>query len=370
MNAVNFKAKSQKNNLSPAEKAALLSLSRHSDIIIKPADKGGAVVVWSRPLYIAEANHQLADGRFYQHINQDPIKENQRTVKSTISVMINANDLPPTAKNLIVPTPKTSRFYLLPKIHKAGNPGRPIVSACNCPTENIASYLDRIMCPLFRDLDTYVKDTNHALNIINNFRFDDTMTGERFLYTMDIKSLYTVIPNNSGLEALAYFLDKRTVLNPPTSTLTHLAELVLTINAFTFNGEFYKQTGGVAMGSKMGPNYACLFVGYIEEQISSQYTGFIPNSTSGTSTTYLELLVVAAWSLMATSISCPTSILPFSLHTLFLFPTFPSWTLIYALPMITSALPSTTRSQTRIAIFTSNLRIHATARMVSPASLL
>ena len=102
------------------------------------------------------------------------------------------------------------------------------------------------------------------------------MTGERFLYTMDIKSLYTVIPNNSGLEALAHFLDKRTVLEPPTSTLTRLAELVLTLNAFTFNGEFYKQTGGVAMGSKMGPNYACLFVGYIEEQIARQYTGFVP----------------------------------------------------------------------------------------------
>ena len=94
---------------------------------------------------------------------------------------------------------------------------------------------------------------------------------------MDIKSLYTVIPNNSGLEPLAYFLDKRTVLDPPTSTLTPLAELVLTLNAFTFNGEFYKQTGGVAMGSKMGPNYACLFVGYIEEQISRQYTGFVPH---------------------------------------------------------------------------------------------
>ena len=48
VNAVNFKAKSQQNNLSPGEKAALLSLSRRSDIIIKPSDKGGAVVVWSR----------------------------------------------------------------------------------------------------------------------------------------------------------------------------------------------------------------------------------------------------------------------------------------------------------------------------------
>jgi len=32
----------------------------------------------------------------------------------------------------------------------------------------------------------------------------------------------------------------------------------------------------VAMGSRMGPNYACLSVGYMEDRILSTYTGFIP----------------------------------------------------------------------------------------------
>jgi len=85
-----------------------------------------------------------------------------------------------------------------------------------------------------------------------------------------------VIPHNNGLEALKYFLDKRPVLNPPTTTLTCLAELVLTLNAFSFNNKFYHQVGGVAMGSKMGPNYACLFVGYVEEKIGQQYTCTVP----------------------------------------------------------------------------------------------
>ena len=29
------------------------------------------------------------------------------------------------------------------------------------------------------------------------------------------------------------------------------------------------------MGSRMGPNYACLFVRYVEQQIREQYTGLI-----------------------------------------------------------------------------------------------
>ena len=93
---------------------------------------------------------------------------------------------------------------------------------------------------------------------------------------MDIKSLYTVIPHNSGLEALKYFLNKRPVLDPPTVTLIRLAELVLILNAFSFYNEFYHQVGGVTMDSKMGPNYACLFVGFIEEQIGQQYTVTVP----------------------------------------------------------------------------------------------
>ena len=30
------------------------------------------------------------------------------------------------------------------------------------------------------------------------------------------------------------------------------------------------------IGSKMGPNYACLFLGYVEEQIGQRYTGTLP----------------------------------------------------------------------------------------------
>ena len=93
---------------------------------------------------------------------------------------------------------------------------------------------------------------------------------------MDVKSLYTVIPNGDVLLALTHFLNKRHVLQPLTRTLVRLAELALTLNTFSFNGNFYRQTGGVAMGSRLGPNYACLFMGHIEEQIFDQYTGTKP----------------------------------------------------------------------------------------------
>ena len=103
-----------------------------------------------------------------------------------IAKMINNNELPPSANNLLVTTPRTSIFYLLPKIHKPGNPGRLIVSACSCPTENVAAFLYKIFAPLVCNLQTYVKDIKHALRIFHEFCLGDW---QRFLFTMDIKSL-------------------------------------------------------------------------------------------------------------------------------------------------------------------------------------
>ena len=80
------------------------------DIVIKPADKGGAVVVWSRPLSYAKAQKQLSDGRFYEGLDHKPVKEYQQVIKSTVKQMIEANELLASAKNLVLQTSRTSRF--------------------------------------------------------------------------------------------------------------------------------------------------------------------------------------------------------------------------------------------------------------------
>ena len=125
------------------------------------------------------------------------------------------------------------------------------------------------------------------LDIAHSFRFFGT---HNYMFTMDIKSLYTIIPNNDGLLALTHFLNKHTELQPPTHTLVCLAKLVLTLNTFSFDGDYYQQTGGIAMGSLFSPNYACLFVGHIEEQIFRQYRG----KTTDLYKRYIDDIVSAA----------------------------------------------------------------------------
>ena len=53
--------------------------------------------------------------------------------------------------------------------------------------------------------------------------------------------------------------------------------MLFKLNNFSFDGEYYQQVSGVAMGTKMVPSYANLFVGYVEQQIFEQYSGPIPD---------------------------------------------------------------------------------------------
>ncbi|XP_059588798.1 uncharacterized protein LOC109283246 isoform X2 [Alligator mississippiensis] len=60
------------NNLSLPEKKAIECLRSNHQIVIKPADKGGAIVILNREDYIKEANRQLSDTTYYKELQEDP----------------------------------------------------------------------------------------------------------------------------------------------------------------------------------------------------------------------------------------------------------------------------------------------------------
>jgi len=76
---------------------------------------------------------------------------------------------------------------------------------------------------LFRqNYGSYIKDSQHALQIFRDFNF---LGQGKLPFTMDVTSLYTVIPNGEGLLAFKHFFDQRTVKGPKSETLLRLAEL-------------------------------------------------------------------------------------------------------------------------------------------------
>ena len=61
--------------------------------------------------------------------------------------------------------------------------------------------------------------------------------------------------------------EQRTVQEPPTECLAEMLTLVLKNNNFTLDRNHYLQINGTAMGTKMAPSYANIFMGDLQERL-------------------------------------------------------------------------------------------------------
>ena len=163
---------------------------------------------------------------------------------------------------------RTSRLYFLKKIHKNPMAIRPIVSSCNSITEPISQFVDKWLQPHVKTLPSYLKDTTEFLKLIETTKLPQNC----ILASIDVSSLCTNIPYEDGKQSVLHFLQHNPdnysrPEQPIPEILTELIEIVLKNNVFEFNNHYYLQIQGTAMGTKMAPAYANLFMGKLEEKL-------------------------------------------------------------------------------------------------------
>ena len=258
------------NNINPKERVAIRELRDNNKIIIKPADKGSAVVILNREDYLTEGYKQLSDENFYLKQDSDLTEKHRIEVQSFLQSLYNDGEIDTSVSIYLTDAEcRTSRLYLLPKIHKGKipPPGRPIVSANGCPTEKISQLVDHFLTPpTTMYIKSYVRDTTDFIQKLSNI---GQLPPNCQLATLDVTSLYTNIPNTEGLRAAFKLLTKyrpQLDVRPSNLNLVKLLEMVLTKNNFQFNGDHYLQIGGTAMGTKAAPGLANCFMGNFEEE--------------------------------------------------------------------------------------------------------
>ena len=128
------------------------------------------------------------------------------------------------------------RFYFLPKVHKQGNPGRPIISGNGTATEKLSAFVDfhlwRYMSCNY--IPSFINDTTDFLNFIRKIPKlpDDTL-----LVTMDVNALYTNIPHKHGIAAVQTTLNRNNVNTTLTQWILRSIECIVANNNFTFNNQ-------------------------------------------------------------------------------------------------------------------------------------
>ena len=257
-----------KQNLSRSERKAITELKCNTDIVIKPADKGGATVILNRTDYIAEATKQLQDQKYYKELTVDLTEEHNRIVVDYITKLCEEGEIHgDTLDYLTISKPRTAQLYLLPKIHKGTKPppGRPVVSANECPTERISELVDHFLKPDIRRIRSYIKDTTHFLQQLSRI---EGLPENTIIATLDVTALYTNIPNDEALQSVREHLERYRPMarTPKNESLCELLKMVLTMNNFQFNGTNYLQVGGTAMGTRVAPSLANIFMADFEDK--------------------------------------------------------------------------------------------------------
>lgn len=256
-----------RDNLTPDERRAVAELRNNQSIIIKPADKGSATVVMDRSAYVTEVYRQLNDRHYYRQIDQPIYMDNIGAINDILREMTEEGYITPQQFLFLSakPTDRQRVFYVLPKIHKDPNtwpqpgrmpPGRPIVSDTGSESYRISEYINHHIKPLSITHPAYIKNTYEFVNKIRLQR----IPSKALLVTGDITSLYTNMDIDRILTVVKKTFQEHADPSRPDHYLIRLLDFTLRHNDFEFNGEYFVQTCGTAMGKSYAPSLADIYL--------------------------------------------------------------------------------------------------------------
>ena len=140
---------------------------------------------------------------------------------------------------------------------------RPIVSSCNSIIECISQFVDRWLQP-------HVKKTTLIPERYD--RFSQTNRNTQKMLVSIYRCILTLHKYPPRRWKTVYYITYRHIQThaqpeqPLPEVLAELIEITFKNNVFEFN-DYYLQIQGTAMGTKMAPAYANLFMGKLEEKL-------------------------------------------------------------------------------------------------------
>ena len=259
-------------NLTDEEFSALKSLTLNKDLIIQKADKGNAVVILNRTSYVERMNDILSDQSKFKPIDIKEgkeirfIEQKEILVKKTLKRLLDERKIPIYTRNKL--HPKGSQpgvLYGLSKIHKPlvnGIPKmRPILSAIGTSTYNLAKFL----VPLMSNIVSNEFTAKSSFSFSADIHEENT---DLYMASLDVDALFTSIPVEETVNICADMLFQNTtsVSNLAKADFKELLTLATSQSWFIFDGHYFDQVDGVAMGSPLGPTLANAFMCFYEKQ--------------------------------------------------------------------------------------------------------
>ena len=125
----------------------------------------------------------------------------------------------------------------------------------HAPITAASKFLNDLLAPIFLTVNrkhTFINDID-VIRQLERYAADGYLTSTTKFITIDVENLYTMIPREGALAALAGFSAKHSHQGKiGTFAIDHImkmARLILDNNCFAYDNKYYKQIRGGAMGS-------------------------------------------------------------------------------------------------------------------------
>ena len=204
----------------------------------------------------------------FKMLNHDPTLTNLKTMQSYLKTLLKRGEITEEEEKLMRPKfAHISRAHGLPKTHKTFTnvpPFCPIIDTSNTPHYKMEKFLANLLNPLTQN-DHRVKDSFEASSRIQNISLTLFEQGYVFV-SFDVVSLFTNVPLDRTIKIILKrsYEDKLITATLKKRTMKKFITDVCKKSAFSFNGNVYKQTDGVSMGSSLGPVIANIFMTELE----------------------------------------------------------------------------------------------------------
>ena len=161
-------------------------------------------------------------------------------------------------------------------MHKERMPLRPIVSSIGAVSYETAKELDSILKLLVGRSPYHVQNTRDFIQHIKGI----LLQPDECIMSYDVKALFTSVPIQPAINIIKKHLGENSKLQQRTSMtvshITYLLEFCMKNTYFIFQGRYYEQLEGAAMGSPISPIVANL---YLEDfEVKAFHTSPHPSS--------------------------------------------------------------------------------------------
>ena len=245
---------------------ALAELKRDPSRMILTADKGVALVIMNTEDYIKKAEDLLKQ-HTYRSITSDPTMRLKNKLITLLKSIKAKGGMKEEVYKRLYPTGAGSpKFYWLPKIHKVGMPLRPIVPSIGTVTYETAKELARILKPLVGKSPHHVQNTQDFIQQIKGIHLNPGQC----IMSYDVKTFFTSVPTKPATNIIKKLLeqDQECQHRTPMTAKNIICFLEFCLNStyFMFQGKYYGQLAGAAIGSPISPIVVNLYIENFEAE--------------------------------------------------------------------------------------------------------